>query len=188
MRHTLTALITALALATTACGALGLQNEVPASPHMPAVSAYDFWVDPDVSPQSVTAVQGAVTQWTSYTDVKITLHYGAHVCLLDCLSIHEVPQAQLDQYTDGDYVGYTIPGFLFIAAGRTAAQVNETAIHEMGHAIGLVHVPSTDFAVMTATSGTGSLHVACDDVHQFYTVRSRATPTTVTPCSDATGP
>ena len=183
MRHLIAPI--ALSLAAAACGALGLQNEVATSPHMPAVSAYDFWVDPSVSPQSTLAVQGAAAQWTTYTDVKITIHYGAHVCLLDCLSIHEVPQAQLDLYTDGDYVGYTIPGFLFIAAGRTVAQVDETAIHEMGHALGLVHVPSDLFAVMTATSGTGSTHVACNDVQQFYSVRNRPVPTTVTPCSDA---
>jgi len=166
----------------------GLQNEQPSSPHLPAVGAYDLWLDPSLSPASVTAVQVAAAQWSKYTGAALTLHSGSELCLLDCFSIHEVPQAQLDKLTDGDYVGYTIPGFIFLVSGIAGQELQQTAIHEMGHALGLVHHPLPAFAVMDPTYQDAALHVACDDVAQYFSVRGQAVPATVAPCSDAPGP
>ena len=141
----------------------------------------------------MAAVQAAVAEWTSYTDVKITLHSGAQVCLdlLECYSIHEVTQGPLDKWTDGNNVGYTVPGFIFLAAGKPAQEVNETAVHELGHALGLWHPctsPCSNFAVMNPTYGAGAYHVVCADVAQFFAVRNRSVPSTVTPCSNKPGP
>jgi hypothetical protein len=133
------AVLILLSVLAALVGCAGLQNENPATPHLPAVAAYDFWLDPSLSPPSITAAQLAAAQWAKYTNVAITLHSGAHVCLVDCFSIHEVGQTALDDVTDGTYVGYTIPGFVFIAAGKSQEETNETVIHEMGHAIGLIH-------------------------------------------------
>lgn len=169
-------------------GCAGLQNEIAQTPHLPAVARYDFWLDPSLSPLSVAAVQLAAGQWGTSTGAAITLHSGAHVCLVDCFSIHEVGQEALDEVTDGNYVGYTIPGFLFLAAGKAEAEANETAIHEMGHALGLIHHPAPAFAVMGPTYGAGSLHVACDDVAQYFAVRGTTPPSTLPRCSDAPGP
>lgn len=175
-----------VAFVAAGCGADGITVDV----RLPALSVYDVWVDSAAGAGTRAAVDEAVAQWQTYTDVVIHVHQGEQVCgdIEGCFLVTENSLKALDQVTDTTWDGWTVPGVIFIAPGKSYDVTQHTVTHEMGHALGLVHHPIPYFAVMAPSYATAADHVACDDVLQFYSVRSGVVPKTVKPCTNAPGP
>jgi hypothetical protein len=156
--------------------------------HLPAASHYDLWLDPDLSPESRAAATAAAAQWMKFTPVQITLHEGTRICIDDCFSVHEVQPTSL-VLLEGEYIGMTIPGVIFLASKLDVRKLDETAIHELGHALGLQHRPKGTNAVMVGDYADAAKHVTCDDVKQFEEERAGSTGPSVfvAPCTDVAG-
>jgi len=160
--------------------------------HFPALQSYVFYVSSDVDVDGQFAIAEAVRQWTEYTDVQITVQQGDLGCVdVGCFSIHEVSFAGFDSLVDGDYIGYTVPYFIFLSnALATYDALQETTIHEMGHALGLLHPcvdPCSDYAVMNPRYKAGADHVACEDIAAFYAERPDVDASAPMVCTDIPG-
>ena len=157
--------------------------------HLPAVGSYTMYLDGSVSPDMALAVNEAVRQWQEYTDVKIHIRGGDEVCVEGCFTVFEVSRKTLDTVTlDSHYIRYTTLGVIGVAEGMQWDELQDTMIHEFGHALGLVHHPLPAYAVMNPSYLGGADHVACDDVKQYYAVRNEVVPSNFSPCSDTPGP
>lgn len=182
------AVLALLTVAVAACGPIYTDGNA----HLPAVNAYDFWVDPSVDAETSAAIDVAVQQWTAYTDVRITRHTGPHVCVEEgCFNIIETSQADLDAVVGENYIGWTVPYLITLTTPKTWDEAQDTATHEMGHALGLWHpctAPCSDYAVMNPTYGNGAHDVVCADVAMFYAERGRDVPNTVTACTETPAP
>lgn len=169
-----------------ACGAS--LNGIQVAVALPALPAYDLWIDPAADAATRSAVAEAVSQWQTYTDVVIRVHEGAQSCATaGCFVVTENNLKGLDAITDTTWGGWTSPGVIYIAPETSYDIAQHSVTHEIGHALGLVHHAPPYIAVMAPTYGTAADHVACDDVRQFYSVRSGVIPKTVKPCTDAPG-
>lgn len=158
--------------------------------HLPALDTYVFYVDKDMSNAAGLALDESAKQWMTYTDVKIVIEEGPHFCFFEpgCFTFYEISQSELDTLTlDSTYIGYAFWGLVGIARGMPWDELQDTTIHETGHTLGLEHHPRPTFAVMNPNYRGGALHVACDDVQQYYAVRNRSAPTSLPTCSDAPG-
>jgi hypothetical protein len=187
-----------LAFLTAAC-AVGVKHDpfppdppvtlAPTAPADPRQFA-DFWLDPSLSNREAAAVADAAMQWGSFTDAQITLHTGPHVCTdVGCVNVIAVDQALLDSIQGNlpTTIGETTYQQVLLSHQSNWDELQWTAIHEMGHALGLSH-PCTaicnDYAVMNPTYTQGADHVACADVDAYFDGRSRAVPPGVTHCTD----
>jgi len=142
--------------------------------HLPAVDNYDFYLSSDLDSNARTAYFEAVRQWTMYTDVQITTHEGYELCGIGCFDVFLLPRWEIDDLTDSTYIGVTVPGAITVATDMDYDETQDTFIHEMGHALGLMHPctsPCSDYAVMNPSYRGGADHVACADVDQFYSER-----------------
>jgi hypothetical protein len=144
--------------------------------HLPALQHYTLHVDPSVSDLGVVAINEAVHQWSEFAGADIDVVPGAYVCFeIDCFTIYEVSFADFNSLVDGDYVGYTVPWFIFISSSITSYdEMQDTVIHEDGHMLGLQHpcvAPCYLNAVMNPTYRAGGDHVTCSDVAQYNAVR-----------------
>jgi hypothetical protein len=166
--------------------------------HLPSLSAYDLWLDPSLSSEQVEATRDAAAQWMTFTDVRIMVHVGGHVCFLErgCFAVVSESVGQLNSEfptapAGESYIGYTDLGVIILSPPGSWDVAQETAIHEMGHALGLWHpctAPCSVFAVMNPTYGEGADHVTCSDVAMYYEERgARGAPAGVTPCTNVEG-
>jgi hypothetical protein len=175
-RRILTALLILAALFLWRCSSPNI--DTGGSIHLPALRSYTFYIAKDVSNETGLAIDEAVKQWTTFTDVTIKVQSadqseGALLCFVTpgCFTIYEIPQSELDTLTlDSSYIGYTFLGLMGIAQDMTWDQRQDTMIHEFGHALGLEHHALPAMAVMNPDYGYFD-HIYCDDVAQYYAVR-----------------
>jgi hypothetical protein len=192
MKKLLVLLVAAMTFYATACSTT---NTVYSDEelHLPALQHYTLHVDPSVSDLGMIAVTEAAHQWSEFTNADIDIVPGAYVCIeIDCFTIYQVSFADFNTLVDGDYVGYTVPWFIFISDSiGSYDEMQDTIIHEDGHMLGLQHPcvsPCSLNAVMNPTYRAGADHVACLDVSQYNAVRPEieaGTPAMV--CTDAPG-
>jgi len=169
-------LLTAALVCVVACTTVDEIDSGDAGLHLPALQSYTFYVSTDVDADGEAAVAEALRQWTEFTDVQITVLHGDLGCVdPGCFAVHEVSFADFDTLVDGDYIGYTVPYFVFISNTLTSYdEMQDTMIHEWGHALGLLHpctAPCTTYAVMNPTYRNGEDHVGCLDVSQYQADR-----------------
>jgi hypothetical protein len=163
-----------------------------AGPHLPAVQSYTFYVEPEVDTNGQIAIAEAARQWTEFTDVNIVVLHGDLGCFdVGCFAIHQVSFVDFDALVDGNYIGYTIPYFVYLSTQITTYdELQDTAIHEMGHALGLLHPctsPCDDYAVMNPDYGVED-HVGCSDVAQYYEIRPEVDASDIPiECTDVSG-
>ena len=169
--------LAATLLCVAACSATAPEIESgDAGFHLPAEQVYLLYVSPSVDPNWQRAVAEGVRQWTEFTDVKIVMLPGPHVCWeLNCFAIYEVSFTEVNSLIDGDYIGYTLPWFIFISNALPSYDaLQDTVVHEDGHMLGLLHPcvkPCSIYAVMNPSYRGGASHVACLDVGQYYEER-----------------
>ncbi len=160
--------------------------------HLPALPSYTFYVDQDVDVDGRLAIAEAQRQWTEFTNVQITVIDGPLNCFdPGCFSILEVNFAAFNNLIDGSYIGYTVPYVVFLSTGETYDELQDTAIHEMGHALGLLHpctLPCSTYAVMNPSYRGGEDHVGCLDVDQYYEERPADAGMPPMACVDTPGP
>lgn len=58
-----------------------------------------------------------------------------------------------------------------VVSEQSTAHFNRTVRHEIGHALGLGHSPSSDSSVMAESVGDDADHVTCRDVREFWRLR-----------------
>lgn len=145
------------------------------------------------------AMREAGKQWAEFTNVHVTVDAsGSTICLTPgCFNVYETSQHLIDTVTFDDFIAYTVrpnqdgPGLIAISRGMSYDETQWAAVHEMGHALGLVHPcisPCSDHAVMNPTYNRGADHVVCADVVQFYDVRGQLVPSESYRCDNAAGP
>jgi hypothetical protein len=182
MRKLTAALLVLAAVVLGGCSSQPINVVTDGTIHLPALPSYTFYVDPDVGPDGELAVDEAVRQWTEFTNVQIQVTSGPdYVCVVEagCFTVYEIPRSELDTLTlDSSYIGYTFLGVIAVANDMPWDELQDTMVHEFGHALGLVHHPLPAFAVMNPDYRGAGDAVECDDVNQFYAVRNEPTPAT----------
>ena len=182
MRHA-AAILTAMAVTLATMTMTGCSSSSPVnivtdnSLHLPAVQNYTFYVDSDVSFQGNLAVNEAAKQWSEFTKIKI-IPGNSFFCPIElgCFNIYELPRSELDTLTlDSTYIGYTFLGEIGIAQNMPWDELQDTMIHEWGHAFGLEHHPAPAYAIMNPNYHGAADAIACDDVAQFYALRPELT-------------
>lgn len=173
--------------------AVALSCTVQVDVHLPALPSYDLYVDPGASLELQEAVREAVSEWQTYTDVQLHVHEGAKICTdPGCFFLTDRDSnlfGTLDAVTDSTWDGWTAPGVIFVAPNLSSYDVTaHTVTHELGHALGLAHHPRPYVAVMAPNYQSAADHVACDDVDQYYSLRTMTIPRAVAPCTNAPGP
>lgn len=180
-------------LAVASCSTVSEIDSGDAGLHLPAEQYYLLYVDPSVDADGQRAIAEGVRQWTEFTDVVIIVLPGPHVCWeLDCYAVYEVSFAEVNSLVDGHYIGYTLPWFMFLSNAFTSYdEAQDTAIHEEGHMVGLLHpceIPCSTYAVMNPAYGAGEDHVGCLDVGAYFEERPWDDAGPRTPCTDVPGP
>jgi len=175
--------------------ALAACNDAPGTDYTFHLDAGSFAVDSNMR----AAMHEAAKQWTEFTNVHVSIDdSGSTLCLTaGCFNVYETSQHLIDTVTFDDFIAYTVrpnqagPGLIAISSGMSYDETQWSAIHEMGHAIGLSHPcvsPCYDYAVMNPTYNRGADHVVCADVVQFYGVRGQLVPSEDYSCNNNTGP
>lgn len=136
---------------------------------------FDLHVSSDVP---CAWVQAAASAWEARTPVTFDVHCETDEACShdDCWSVGAVA-ADPPDYVGGDTTETGSPNRgTIVVTVHEEYPVQEIALltHELGHAIGLRHVPAATHAVMVADLGWW--RVNCDDVGQFYEVRGWSVP------------
>jgi len=146
-----------------------------------AILGFSCFQEPDlynvvVQEEDAPRIAEALAEWSTFTDVQFVLRVGGSCAGPRCIRFVFVPRAEVAQIADKDIaIGYAMPeifigGYtLYISDDLSPEQEQVTTIHELGHALGLVHHKT--YAVMNPTIDAGAGHVTCDDVEQYAALR-----------------
>lgn len=163
-----------LCLVTLAAAILSCAPDYPPS-HL------ELHVDSTASAEVLADVQAAAVEWAVNTGATINVGSGLAECRdAGCFDVTAMPAGQLDAWANrlsgqdvSGRLGYTDrpgPGIIGLDVALTGDKLRVTVLHEMGHALGLVHQCGPHVAcdsVMAATWGFGADYVTCEDVAQY---------------------
>lgn len=171
-------LIALLGLVTaTGCATSGQQR-------MPLPTSYEVHVAPDFGPSHQATVVAALDAWTSATDVAFRVVITDEACSgvaneegpEACFSVEPQSAASVadDCKSATDAIGCTVvsaTGQVFAAIDTSLGgpDVYHVALHEIGHALGLQHVPDPSALMYPSISGADA--VAPSDIDQYRELR-----------------
>lgn len=154
--------ILTLGLALTGC-----LNWQPNSTH-----EYAVWVDPGFSVDQSNAIMSAVNEWESKSGSFVRFHGTTDENASDVLRFHSDPNATAlnqdcqasgelgCQWTDG------VSSNIYIPTTLDPDTFIQTSRHEIGHALGAQHIPSTPPAIMCSDIGCAAKMVQCADLKE----------------------
>lgn len=148
---------------------------------------YEVRIDPTFTAEQTQKVLAAMDDWSLRTPVWLTSE------IANCSGLYE----HIVCVHSTDHAGVVAHSYDNHSLGVTVLQDNidgaeiwvdapiltqQTAGHELGHAMGLQHwgpgtgTPTTEPVIMAPNSRDASPVVTCNDVMQWYSVRGRVVP------------
>lgn len=126
---------------------------------------YAVYIDPAFTPDRQDEIRAAMTEWNYASEGTIHLTEsaspdGAHVI-----------QVWSHEFTAGEHhAGTCVPytETIEIQDNMKPDYTRRTALHELGHALGLDH--DHENTIMCENLGCASKHLSCDDMWQFCRV------------------
>jgi hypothetical protein len=143
---------------------------------------YTLSISPRFTAEQTDSIIAGATEWSRAT-VGLTFEFVVSECMHGVLGesvcIHPSDRrACNNEYASGCATGHPGDGIAIITAEIAAqaaddvegkAVFHHTAMHELGHAMGLAH--SKPGTLMNGDYWTAADHVTSDDVAQFWTLR-----------------
>ena len=128
---------------------------------------YHLVVSPDFSATQSAAIFDAATEWQTRSGGFVTFDGDAN--WFATIHFDVATSAQLTAEFGGGAIGLDTPqgksSHIEILQGLDDQTFHQTALHELGHAIGLVHM--TPGNVMCADTTCATLDVRCGDLQQL---------------------
>ena len=138
---------------------------------------YHLYIAPGFSDSQHEMVVKAAQNWAKATDGFITFDLNAWTAdSSNTISVYPTTLKQLDEHesTLGETWNYRENSKIEDAIDLDTDTFRRTALHEMGHALGLVHNPDTGNKIangfMCANNGCASEQIECVDLKQLCAV------------------
>lgn len=133
----------------------------------PTARHYHLWVSEDFTAAQSAAIFDAATEWQTSSGGFVT--FDGQPAVTDVIVVHPSTLDQIDVEFGGGAIGYdknaSGSSTIAILATLDPETFHQTALHELGHAFGLSHMPPGN--VMCANSTCATLVVTCGDLDQL---------------------